>query len=124
MRKHTEATSNGPAPALELALADAREEAAILKRNGHPAQADTLERFCDRVTRSAEPWLRWLSESDAHTKSGRSIRWLRSQAPQWEAQDLAKRVGRLWYFRDCIIPQRTHPSTAREDAKRYGRHAA
>jgi hypothetical protein len=93
---------------LEQVLADAKEEAAILRRAGHPAQADGLERLCGQVGRTAEAWLRWLSEADAHTKSGRSIRWLRAQAPEWEAQDLAKREGKAWLFRDCIIPQRVH----------------
>jgi hypothetical protein len=101
---------------LEQVLADAREEAAILRRAGHPAQADGLERLCGQVSRAAEPWLRWLSETDAHTKSGRSIRWLRAQAQNWEVQDLAKRDGRAWLFRDCIIPQRTHVEAKRRAA--------
>ena len=109
---------------LEQVLADAREEAAILKRNGHVTQAQSMARLCDDVARAAEPWLRKLTEADAHTKSGRSIRWLRAMAPQWEALGLAERNGRAWLFRDCIIPQRMHPSAAREDARRQARGRA
>lgn len=111
---------------LEGVLADAREEAAILRRNGHPAQADGLERLAASVARVAEPWMRWLSEDDAHTKSGRSVRWLRAQAPQWEALDppMARRDGKRWLFRDAVIPQRQHISAAREDARRHARKDA
>lgn len=110
-------------PALEQVLADWREQAAILSANGHKAQGDSIGRVCDAVAEAAEPWITWLTEELASLKSGWAVRTLRGKAPTWEDQGMAKREGRRWFFRDCIIPQRHHASAVANDARRAARSA-
>lgn len=102
----------------EQVLADARGDAAVLRRKGHSREAEEIESLCDRFAAAAEPWMKKLTEAEARMKSGRSIRWLRAQAPSWEAIGMAERDGNRWIFRDCIIQQRGHVSVVREDARR------
>lgn len=105
---------------LEQVLADAREEAAVLKRAGHPVQAAGLERLCDAVARSAEDYLTWLSEADARLQSGRSVEWLRGQFPRWMDQGLARTSGKKREYRALIVPRRANVSAAREAGRRAG----
>jgi len=109
---------------LEQVIADAREEAKILERNGHLAQARSLERFADQVAEAAEPFTRWLSEDKAHTKSGRSVRWLRAQFDAWEAQQLARWRHSAREYLDVAVPQRVHLSTVRAEARAQARRAS
>jgi len=99
---------------LEQVLADARERAAILKHEGHPVQARSIEDFADRVASAAEDYLRWLSEDDAALRSGRSASWLRSRFAEWERQGHARRDGRRRLYRQVVVPQRANPTAARE----------
>lgn len=62
---------------LAQVLADAREEAQVLRRAGNAAQADYLEALLGRVRDAAEDFLTWLSEPDAILKSGLTERTLR-----------------------------------------------
>ena len=55
---------------LEQVIADARQEATILKRGGHVGQATYLDALLDSIRESAEDYLTWLSEADAMLKSG------------------------------------------------------
>jgi hypothetical protein len=105
-------------PSLEQVIADAREEAAILRRNGHAAQADTLLRFLDAVSISAEDYLTWLTEDEAHLRSGKSAKALRALFPALFAQGLAKLEGHRRRYRACAIPQRAHLESARRAGER------
>lgn len=105
---------------LEQVLADAREEAAVLKRAGHPVQAAGLDRLCDAVARAAEDYLTWLTEADARLQSGRSVEWLRGQFPRWLDQGLARMNGKKREYRALIIPRRANISAAREAGRRAG----
>jgi hypothetical protein len=105
-------------PSLEQVLADAREEAAVLKRAGHPVQAAGLDRLCDAVARAAEDYLTWLTEPDARLQSGRSVEWLRGQFPRWMDQGLARLNGRKREYRALIVPRRANLSAAREAGRR------
>lgn len=103
---------------LEQVLADAREEAAILLRNGHRGQAETLERFLDAVHAAAEDYLTWLTEPDAHLRSGHSVKALRARFPALLAQGLARLDGRRRLYRACAISQRAHVEAARRAGER------
>lgn len=100
---------------LRQVLADAREEASLLRRHGHPEQADSIVRLADAVAASARDYLWWLSESDALARCGMSLRWLRVQYRAWLATGNARRDnhGNRWY-RALVVPQRVHKSAARE----------
>jgi|GEM_PF-1582710 len=99
---------------LGQALANTRRDAAVLRRSGHKAQAEGLERLCDQVTEAAEPWLRWLTEAEARLRSGRSERYLRGRFPEWQEQGNARLAGRERQYRMCVIEQRIPESVARE----------
>lgn len=111
-------------PDLKQVLADMREDAAMAHRLEDERLAKILERHADAVQAAAEPWLRWLSEDEAHLKSGASVRWLRAQFPRWAERDLARWDGPRRIFRDVAIPQRQHLSAVREDARRQARRSA
>lgn len=105
-------------PTLEQVMADAREEGAILRRNGHVGQADTLARFLDAVRLAAEDYLTWLTEDEAHLRSGKSAKALRALFPSLLAQGLARQDGRRRLYRACAVPQRAHLEAARRAGER------
>jgi len=109
---------------LDQVLADEREQAAILRRNGHGHDAALIERICDKVAEATEEFRRWLSESDAMLRSGKSQAWLRARFPGWEAQGYARRAGRQREYLMVVVPQRVHTSASYEEGRRAGRSAA
>lgn len=106
---------------LEDVLADLRGEAAVLRANGHGAQADSIERACGRVAESMAAYLDWLTEDEAHSRSGKSVEWLRTRFASWMDLGLARytdaRPPRRQYRR-VIIPVRANLDAARADARR------
>ncbi len=106
---------------LEQVLADAREEAAILDANGHPAQANRMRRLCDDVQESAIEYLTWLSEEEAMRRSNRARTWLRSQFPGWERATHARLNGRKREYRALVVPQRANASAAYQAGRRAGK---
>jgi hypothetical protein len=110
---------------LRQALADFREEASILRRNGHKAQADSIERVCDRVSELAGPYLRFLGEADAALYSGRAVKTVRRMFPDLEAQGNAYRDARgRRYYREMCLPRRVRPETVMDDALRAAKEDA
>jgi hypothetical protein len=103
---------------LEQVLADAREEAAILRRNGHVAQSATLDRFVSAVLAAAEDYLTWLSEPEARLRSGYSTEWLRGRFARLQSQGLAKMDGKRRMYRAVGIPQRPNLEAARMAGRR------
>ena len=103
---------------LEQVIADEREAAAILRGKGHPHDATLLEGLLDRVSAAAEDYITWLSEDDARLRSGHTVYWLRARFGGWESQGHARWNGRKREYMMLIIPQRTHPSAAREQGRR------
>ena len=103
---------------LEIVIADFREEVAVLRNNGHVAQANTLERALDEVSAAARDFLEWISEGEAQLRSGRGLDYLRARRATWEEDGLAKRVGRRWWYRRCVIERRKFTSITRAEARR------
>src|SRR5690242_4046908 len=62
---------------LAQVLADAREEAQVLRRAGNIGQAEYVDALVSKVRDAAEDFMTWLSEPDAMLKSGLSERTLR-----------------------------------------------
>lgn len=103
---------------LEDVLADERGQAAVLRHNGHGAEAEKIERVCERVARAMAEYLTWLSEDDAMLRSGKPAAFFRRQFPEWEAVGDAKKVGRRRYYRASRIPQGLDLHAVREAALR------
>lgn len=88
-------------------LADAREEAQVLRRTGNAGQADHLDALVTRIRDSAEGFITWRSESDAVLKSGLSERALRRRFRELVDSGLARynQKGKREYL-DCAVPSR------------------
>ena len=108
---------------LAQVIADEREDAAVLRRKGHARDADLIERIIARVTDAAEDYITMIPESAAHMRSGKSVTWLRGHFAAWLADGHAELRGRTRYYRQVVIPQRTHPSVAAEQGRIAGEQA-
>lgn len=102
------------ADSIERVIADEREQAAILRANGHQTDARIIERVCERVAESLREYLTWLSEPDARLRSGRSVEWLRGRFAEWASEGMAEVRGGRRYYRAVIVPMRAHTSAAFE----------
>lgn len=109
---------------LSQVLADAREESQLLRKHGHPEQAESIVRLCDAVQGAARDYLWWLSEAEAALRCGHAIRWLRRKYREWESTGNARRDarGERWY-RALVVPQRAHQSAAREAGREAARQS-
>lgn len=98
---------------LAQVLADARGEAAVLRRRGHSHEADAIEDLCDRVARAAEDFLKFVPESDALLR-GCTRAYLRRNFPGWEADGNARKVNGRREYRSVMLPRAVPASVARE----------
>ena len=108
---------------LEQVIADAREEAAVLRRQGHGAQSDAISHLCDEVRESALEYLTWLTDDEAALRSGRSTDWLRGRFPDWQEQGNAKLDGRRRLYRMIVVPRRARTEAAHRRGVDRGRAA-
>lgn len=99
---------------LAVVIADAREEAAVLRSHGHTAQARSIESLAERVAETMRSYLTTLSEKEAELRSGWTANRLRSRFGEWEARGLAMldERGRRRY-RELIVPVRADVDGAR-----------
>lgn len=109
------------APELHDVLHGWRTDATVLRRAGHVADAERLERMADQVERAAAPYLNWLNETDAMLRSGKSRDWLRGRFGQWESEGHARLKGRDRQYRELIVPRRAALTTAHEAGKAAAR---
>jgi len=112
---------------LEDVLADLRAEAAVLPANGRGCEADSSERASTRDAESMASYLDWLTEDEAHSRSAKSVEWLRTRFAGWLDLGLARysdtRPARRQYRR-VIIPVRANLDAARAEARRQADTAA
>lgn len=100
-------------------IADAREEAAVLRRAGNTGQAEYVEQLLERVTAAAEDYLVWLNESDAMIKSGLAQRTLRRRFRELLDCGLARyNDKRERQYRAIAVPPRPAVIEARERGRR------
>lgn len=97
---------------LETVLADAREEAGVLERNGAAFSVDRVRGLLASVQDAAEEWLTWLSEGDAAIRAGRSETWVRGRFEAMRRDGHARMNGRNRQYRACAIPRRANVVTA------------
>lgn len=104
---------------LEQVIADARGEAAVLRRSGNVGQAEYVEALCNAIADAAGDYLRWLSEGDAFLKSGLSSRTLHRRFRDLQECGLARfnAKGHREY-RACAVPSRPAVNEARERGRR------
>ena len=105
---------------IEQVIADAREEAAVLRKHGQDAIASAIDRVCDEVADATEDYRTWLTETDAMLRSGHTRAWLRNRFPAWDRQGMARwspKNSAAREFRALIIPQRTNLAALRADAR-------
>lgn len=105
---------------LEQVLADAREDAEVLKRTGHRHDAELTEQLLDRVERSARLFLLWLNEEEAQLWSGMSLRWLRAEYSKLVALGFAEERNGRRRFRACALPRRADLDAMREAGRLAG----
>ena len=98
-------------------IANAREEAELLKRRGYTQHASSLEDFAEQAATAAEDYLKFVSEADALLR-GASRAFLRRNFPIWEQDGHAKTEGRVRYYRAIMLPRVTPASIAREAGRR------
>lgn len=101
---------------LERVLTTAKDDAAALRRRGDARTAQVLDDLCGAVAEAAADWLAWLSESEATLRSGKSVDYFRDRRIQWEIDGLAKKEGRRWFYRRCIVPRSRLSSVQRKEA--------
>lgn len=102
-------------PTLTEVLADAREEAQVLRRAGNAGQAEYLDALLSKVRDAAEGFVTWRSEADAMLKSGLSARALRRRFRELLDSGLARynQKGHREYL-DCAVPNRPEIREARK----------
>jgi hypothetical protein len=104
---------------LEQVLADARGDAAVLRRSGNVGQAEYVEALCDRLSDAAGDYLRWLSEGDAFLKSGLAPRTLHRRFRDLQECGLARyNAKREREYRACAVPSRPAVNEARERGRK------
>jgi hypothetical protein len=105
---------------LDTVLADWREEAAVLRKHGQDAMADSVEKLCGEIAISTEEFRTFVPESAAMIRTNKTAKWLRSRFREWESAGHARfRAGHREY-RLMILPQRGNPSAAYEAGRRDG----
>lgn len=103
---------------LEELLANWREDAAVLRRTGHQAEAERRERDARDVADAAADYLEWMTEEDARARSGRSVEFFRQRFTEWERAGYARKRGRKREYRTIVVPRRANLSAAYEAGRR------
>lgn len=94
---------------LRQVLANARGDAAVLRRAGNEGQAEYIEKLCDSVKESAEDYMTWLEESDAKLRSGWTDRTARRRFGELQECGLARWLDGRRQFKMCAVPPRSSP---------------
>ena len=109
---------------LETVLADWREKAQTLRSVKHDHDADLIDALCSDVARAAEDYMRFVSESDAMLRSGKSAEWLRARFAEWAGQGHAEKRKGVRYYRALVVPRRPDLEAAREAGRTGHRRAS
>jgi hypothetical protein len=106
-------------PDLAQILADAREEAQVLRANGAGFAVDRVESLIEDVAARTEDARHWLSEEQAMLKSGLASRTLRLRF-RWLRECKLARYGKRHRreYRADVVPQRTDSQAMYEEGRR------
>jgi hypothetical protein len=108
----------------EEAMAEGWAEVALMRKYGSSSAADRWGVILAGLRDSLTEYSDLLSEADAVAYSGRAAQWLRARFLRWESRGLAQRVGRIRYYRRCVLEHRGNPFAAREAGKLAVRKAS
>lgn len=103
---------------LDTIIADAREELDTLRRNGAGLSVRRAGEILDSIAQATEEYRRFIPETEAQLRSGRSVEWLRAQHRVWMEQGHAQLRGRARYYRMCVVPHRPDLVAARAAGRR------
>lgn len=103
---------------IEQVLADASERATTLRYEGHPVQAQAIERVVADVRAVLGEFMDWMPESAAVLYTGRSREYLRARFARLAERGLAEWRGRVRYFRRCALEHRGNADAARQEGRR------
>ena len=103
---------------IETVLRETEVEVAVLRKNGHHQQAESVERLARAVRESLADYLEWLPEGAAMLRSGRGPDYFRPRRTLWAEDGLAEQRGRVWYYRRACIERRKPLSITRAEARR------
>jgi hypothetical protein len=109
---------------LEEVLADADEQAQILRRSGYERHADSIAELVSAVRGAAREFLEFAPETEAMLFSGQTRNWLRDRFAGWERRGHAKKEKGMRYYRLCVLPRRAEPARAREAGRAAARQGA
>lgn len=114
------------AVALDLVqiLADARGDAAVLRKHGQEQMASTIETLCDQIDTATEDYRRFIPEADAITRSGHHAAWWRARFPALEREGHAKKERGVRLYRLMIVPTRARLAEARARGRAAARGEA
>jgi hypothetical protein len=105
---------------LEQVLADAREEANVLRVHSHRAQAESIDKVCAAVATMMADYLTWLNEADAELYTGLKTPALRARFASLQQRGLAKwdHERRQRMYRRVALEHRGNNEAAREAGRR------
>lgn len=106
---------------LEQVLADAREEAQVLRGNRAAFAVERVEQLLEDVAESAEEFITWLSEADAALRAGRSESWMRAQFPAMQRDGNARLQVKARQYRMCAVPRRANVNAVAARAREAAR---
>jgi hypothetical protein len=110
---------------IEQTLADAREEATVLKRYGQSDVAAAVEAMLDRIAAELREYLTWHDEKGASLLSGKPAGFFRGRFEDWSERGLARSPRRgVRQYREVVIPKRARMSEVQADAERAAREDA
>lgn len=110
--------------AIEEILANAAERATMLRSEGHPVQAQSIERITSEVRAALGEFLTWVSEPDAITYTGRSVEYLRGRFGAWKERGLAEWRGPVRFYRRAVLEHRGNVEAMKARGERAARRAS
>lgn len=101
-------------------IANAREQANVLRLTGNAGQAEYVDQLVTQIADATEEVRKWISEADAHLRSGWSMRTLRRRFQEWLVTGHARQNARKEreYRLDIIPLKEQRRDQVRERARR------
>lgn len=100
--------TTGTVAPLDLAsiLGTMDEDAAVFSRNGDVHRAAALRARATEIREATAEFLTWLSEDEAMLRCGETRGRVHSLAVRHLASGHARRIGKKFQLRACIVPRR------------------
>jgi hypothetical protein len=109
---------------LETILADALEEAAVLRRNAAQFSVERVAEILRDIRVATEEFTTWVSEKEACMRADHKAPWFAQRFPEWERQGHARwnpQRPRERQYRLLIVPLAHDVDSVRAAARRTAR---